>query len=241
MPGQRLVDRVVGNLEHHVVEARAVVGVADVHAGPLAHRVEALEDLDALGVVAVRCCGRCCREFSGSVAIVQDIGIFRREVTRVRVTRVRVQALRGVCGAQPLLAVSSPDGPRRPRNGRLPPARLRAGAPNGRRRDADGAAGRRCGSAAAGRRRADRPCTAGAKRFCCGTGAGLRRLSASAFDAKSAGQRSRRRSSGGSAARCRAAAPRSSGAQKAIAMPAAPARAVRPMRWTYCSGTSGKS
>ena len=34
---------------------------------------------------------------------------------------------------------------------------------------------------------------------------------------------------------------RSSGAQKAIASPSAPARAVRPMRWTYCSGTSGRS
>ena len=32
MAGQRLVDRIVGDLEHHVVEARAVVGVADIHA-----------------------------------------------------------------------------------------------------------------------------------------------------------------------------------------------------------------
>jgi hypothetical protein len=46
MPGQRLVDRVVGNLEHHVVQARPVVGIADVHPRPLADRVEALEDLD---------------------------------------------------------------------------------------------------------------------------------------------------------------------------------------------------
>ena len=49
MAGERLVDRIVRDLEHHVVKARAVVGVADVHAGPLAHRVEALEDLDAVG------------------------------------------------------------------------------------------------------------------------------------------------------------------------------------------------
>ena len=34
---------------------------------------------------------------------------------------------------------------------------------------------------------------------------------------------------------------RSSSAQKAIASPLAPARAVRPMRWTYCSGTLGSS
>ena len=51
MAGKRLVDRIVRDLEHHVVEARAVVGVADVHAGALAHRVEALEDLDAFGVI----------------------------------------------------------------------------------------------------------------------------------------------------------------------------------------------
>ena len=51
MAGERLVDRVVGDLEHHVVEARPVVGVADVHAGALAHRVEALEDLDAVGAI----------------------------------------------------------------------------------------------------------------------------------------------------------------------------------------------
>ena len=63
MAGERLVDRIVRDLEHHVVEARAVVGVADVHAGPLAHRVEALEDLDAVGAI-VHC-------WLGSVAIVQ--------------------------------------------------------------------------------------------------------------------------------------------------------------------------
>ena len=51
MAGERLVDRIVRNLEHHVVKARAVVGVADVHAGALAHRIEALEDLDAVGAI----------------------------------------------------------------------------------------------------------------------------------------------------------------------------------------------
>ena len=45
--GQRLVDRVVDHLEHQVVQAGAVGGVADVHAGALAHRLQALEDLDA--------------------------------------------------------------------------------------------------------------------------------------------------------------------------------------------------
>jgi hypothetical protein len=53
MAGKRLVDRIVRNLEHHVVQARAVVGVADVHAGALAHRIEAFEDLDALGAIFI--------------------------------------------------------------------------------------------------------------------------------------------------------------------------------------------
>ena len=50
--GLCLVDRVVDQLEHHVVEARGVVGVADVHPRALAHRLETLQDLDALGGVA---------------------------------------------------------------------------------------------------------------------------------------------------------------------------------------------
>ena len=49
--GQRLVDGVVDDLVDHVVQAGAVVGVADIHARPLAHGVEALEDLDRFGVV----------------------------------------------------------------------------------------------------------------------------------------------------------------------------------------------
>ena len=53
MAGQRLVDRVVADLEHHMVEARAIVGVADVHAGALAHRIEAPEDLDAVGAIFI--------------------------------------------------------------------------------------------------------------------------------------------------------------------------------------------
>jgi hypothetical protein len=49
--GQGLVDGVVDHLIDHVVQARAVVGVADVHPRPLAHRVQALQDLDALCAV----------------------------------------------------------------------------------------------------------------------------------------------------------------------------------------------
>ncbi len=48
---QRLVDRVVDDLVDHVVQAGAVVRVADIHAGTLAHRVEALQDLDRFGAV----------------------------------------------------------------------------------------------------------------------------------------------------------------------------------------------
>ena len=47
MPGQRFVDRVVDHLEHQVVQTGAVGGVADVHAGPLAHGFQAFQDLDA--------------------------------------------------------------------------------------------------------------------------------------------------------------------------------------------------
>ena len=46
-----LVDRVVHDLEHHVMQAGAVIGVANVHAGTLAHRIQPFQDLDILGVV----------------------------------------------------------------------------------------------------------------------------------------------------------------------------------------------
>src|SRR5436305_1298569 len=43
-----LVDRVVDHLEDHTVQAGRVVGIADVHARALAHRFQALEDLDVV-------------------------------------------------------------------------------------------------------------------------------------------------------------------------------------------------
>jgi hypothetical protein len=49
--GERLVDRVVDHLEHHVVQAGTVRGVADVHPRALAHRVQALQDLDRVRAV----------------------------------------------------------------------------------------------------------------------------------------------------------------------------------------------
>src|SRR5439155_2706589 len=51
MAGERLVDAVVDDLVDHMVEAGAVIGVADIHAGALTHGVEALEDLDRLLVI----------------------------------------------------------------------------------------------------------------------------------------------------------------------------------------------
>jgi len=49
--GERFVDGVIEHLEHHVMQACAVGGVADVHSGTLAHGVEAFEHLDAVRIV----------------------------------------------------------------------------------------------------------------------------------------------------------------------------------------------
>lgn len=52
MARQRLVDRVVDHFEHHVVQARAIGGIADVHAWALAHGLQPLEHLDRIGAIA---------------------------------------------------------------------------------------------------------------------------------------------------------------------------------------------
>jgi hypothetical protein len=52
--GEHFVDRVVDDLVDHVMQAGTVIGVADVHARPLAHRVEAFEDLDRFSAVVGR-------------------------------------------------------------------------------------------------------------------------------------------------------------------------------------------
>ena len=49
--GQGFIDGVIDQLLHHVVQPRAVLGVADVHARPLAHGIQAAQHLDAAGVV----------------------------------------------------------------------------------------------------------------------------------------------------------------------------------------------
>jgi hypothetical protein len=46
MARQGLIDRIVDNLENHVVQARAIVGVADVHSRALPHRIKSLQDFD---------------------------------------------------------------------------------------------------------------------------------------------------------------------------------------------------
>ena len=51
VPGERLVDRVVHDLVHQVVQTTRT-GRADVHARTLADRLETLEDGDGAGVVA---------------------------------------------------------------------------------------------------------------------------------------------------------------------------------------------
>ena len=53
MPCQGFVDGIVHHLEHHVMQAAAIVRVADVHARTLAYCIQAFQYLDAGGVVNV--------------------------------------------------------------------------------------------------------------------------------------------------------------------------------------------
>ena len=55
--GQRFVDGVVDHLVDHVVQARAIVGIADVHAGPLPDGVQSAQHLDLFGAVFERAVG----------------------------------------------------------------------------------------------------------------------------------------------------------------------------------------
>ena len=59
VPGHRLVDGVVHDLVDQVMET-PLVGAPDVHAGPAADRIRALEYLDVYrGVILRRCAARC--------------------------------------------------------------------------------------------------------------------------------------------------------------------------------------
>ncbi len=50
---QRLVDCVINGLIDHVMQARTVIGVADIHAGTFAHSLKALQDLDRIRAIFV--------------------------------------------------------------------------------------------------------------------------------------------------------------------------------------------
>ena len=52
MAGEGLVDRVVDDLVHEVMQTRHT-GRADVHRRPLADRLEAFEDFDLVGAIVV--------------------------------------------------------------------------------------------------------------------------------------------------------------------------------------------
>ncbi len=62
--GERLVDGVVDDLVDHVMQARAVVGVADIHARALAHGIEPAQHLDRMCVVFL---GFGCRKRFGHI------------------------------------------------------------------------------------------------------------------------------------------------------------------------------
>ena len=48
---QRLVNGVIDHLVHHVVQTRAIVGVANIHARALAHGIQAPQDLNRISAV----------------------------------------------------------------------------------------------------------------------------------------------------------------------------------------------
>src|SRR5690554_3002999 len=48
---QSLVDGVIHQFKDHVVQAGAIVGIADVHTRALAHRIQSLKDFDTGGTV----------------------------------------------------------------------------------------------------------------------------------------------------------------------------------------------
>ena len=77
--GECFVDRVVDDFVDHVMQAGTVVGVADIHARPLAHRVEALEDLDrfcaVVGIVGTDIAGRFSHVSAPSNQAIKEVAI----------------------------------------------------------------------------------------------------------------------------------------------------------------------
>ncbi|MNI43326.1 hypothetical protein D3C73_976520 [compost metagenome] len=80
MAGEGFVDRIVDDLEHHVMQAGAVMDVADVHAWALADSLQAFQGRNAVGVVVAVVCrgvlfvGHCaCRRLRRSDTALSDV------------------------------------------------------------------------------------------------------------------------------------------------------------------------
>ena len=54
MTGQGFIDGVIDHLIDHVMQTGSVIGIPDIHARSLAHRFQALQDLDGFGTVFFR-------------------------------------------------------------------------------------------------------------------------------------------------------------------------------------------
>ena len=51
MSRQRLVNGIVRHFEYHVMQAGTVIGIANIHAGALAHGIQPFENLDGIGAI----------------------------------------------------------------------------------------------------------------------------------------------------------------------------------------------
>jgi len=73
MPRESLVNRVVHHLVDHVVEPGPVVRITDIHPRPFADRVQALENLDGIGIVG-GCRHGCCHDLESSENRCSNVG-----------------------------------------------------------------------------------------------------------------------------------------------------------------------
>ena len=48
MTGQSFINGIVRHFEHHMVQARSVIGVTDIHSRAFAHCIQAFKDLDRI-------------------------------------------------------------------------------------------------------------------------------------------------------------------------------------------------
>ena len=67
MACESFVDGVINDFVHHVMQARAIIGIADIHARTLADSVQPLQNLDGIGAVGVS-------GFSAAVFFAHDWG-----------------------------------------------------------------------------------------------------------------------------------------------------------------------